>query len=108
MFFQDSEQKQEQDITKNETAVQQLAIRIDALDREIKTLLAELNVTPEQLTVFVSKEENFTSENWQELHKQRKMLDEKLSKEIANIRDPRKVKKAQETRNVQRHWLFVK
>lgn len=108
MFFKDSEQKLEQDVIKNEIAVQQLLIHIDGLDREIKTLLSELNVTPAQLSAFISKEDNFTPENWQELHNQRKLLDEKLAKELNNVRDPRKVKKAQEDRNVQRHWLFVK
>ena len=108
MFFNNEELKVEQDIKRNELIFQQLMIHVDSLDREIKSLLSELKVTPEQLTAFVSNEENFTQENWQELQNQRKLLDEKLKTEITNIRDPRKVKKAQEDRNVQRHWLFVK
>jgi hypothetical protein len=108
MFFQDPEQKIEQDIKKNHQAVQELMIHIDSLDREIKALLSELKITPEQLSHFVNREENFTPENWEQLNTQRKLLDEKLKSELQHVRDPRKVKKAQEDRNVQRHWLFVK
>jgi len=108
MFFSDPELKLEQDITKNDLSAQQLMIRIDSLDREIKGLLSELNISPEKLSTFVANQENFTEENWQELQKQRQLLDEKLNKELSNVRDPRKVKKNHEDRNIQRHWLFVR
>lgn len=108
MFFGDSQQRLEQTLAKNDLLMQELIIRLDSLDREIKALLAELNITPEKLTAFISNKENFTDDNWTELQKQRKLLDEKLNKELSNIRDPRKVKKTQMDRHVQNHWLFVK
>jgi hypothetical protein len=108
MFFGDSEHNVEKTITKHDLSIQELLIRIDSLDREVKVLLSELNISPEKLSVFVDNQANFTEENWQELQKQRQLLDEKLSKELSNIRDPRKVKKHQDDRHIQRHWLFVR
>lgn len=108
MFFDNSEQNLEKVIIKNDLSLQELMIRIDSLDREVKTLLSELSITPEKLSTFIDNQDNFTDENWQELQKQRQLLDEKLSKELLNVRDPRKVKKHQDDRNVQRHWLFVR
>lgn len=108
MFFTDKNQKLEQDIIKNNLALQQLLIRLDSLDQEINALLTELKVTPKQLDVYLSNPDNFTEKNWLELQKQRQLLEEKLQRDLANIRDPRKTQKSQETRNVQRHWLYVR
>lgn len=108
MFFGDKDQQLEQTISKHDLLMQELMIRIDGLDREIKALLTELKVSPEKVAAFVENPENFTEQNWQELQVQRKLLDEKLSCEISNIRDPRKTQKNQNDRHVQRHWLFVK
>lgn len=109
MFFMDKKEKTlEQQLTKNDLAMQELLIRIDVLDREVKTLLDELNITPEQVSAFVSNKDHFTEENWEELRKQRAQLDQKLALQKTSIRDPLKTKKAQAERNVGRHWLFVK
>lgn len=109
MFFLDKKENTlEQKITKNDLSIQELLIRIDVLDREIKTLLDELNVTPEQVSTFVSNKDYFTEDNWEELQSQRKQLDEKLALQKSSIRDPLKAKKAQAERNVGHHWLFVK
>lgn len=108
MFFNDKNQKLEQDILKNHLAFQELLIQMDGMNEEIGLLLTELNVTRNQLQQYLSNPHNFTEENWQELQKQRKLLDDKLSREIDNVRDPRKAKKSQNERNIQQHWLFVK
>lgn len=109
MFFSKNvDDNLEQATKKNDTALQQLLIRLDALDREVKVLLDELQVTPEQVNTFLANQDNFTPENWQELQDQRKTLDDKLKRDIDNIRNPSKTKKAQSDRHVQRHWLYVK
>ncbi len=108
MFFPDKNQKIDQDIAKNERAFQQLLIHMEGLNKEIDLFLQELKLTPEQLNVYLSNPQNFTEDNWQELQKQRQLLEEKLIRDLKNIRDPRKVEKAQQTRNVQKHWLYVR
>lgn len=109
MFFNQKENNIENQILKNDLSLQELLIRIDSLDREVKKLLEELNITPEQVSQFVSLKDNFTQENWEQLQQQRKMLDEKLDLELRSIRDPQKTKNTfQENKNIARHWIFVK
>ncbi len=91
-----------------EKKIKELAIRHEKLDNDISDFLTELDVTPEQLSAFISKKENFTEENWEVLQKRKKSLDEKLEVELKNVRDPKKAKKALASLNVQRHWMFVK
>jgi len=88
--------------------IKELAIRNENLDRETKAFLNELKVTPDQLTTFIEDKDNFTEENWKELHKERNKLDEKLQTEIKSIRNPLDVKKAYSERKIDTHWLFVK
>lgn len=108
MFFNNTEQSLEQEALKQEKLLQELLIRMDALDREAKVLYQELDITPEQLRVFLENRENFTEENWETLQEQRKALDEKLKCVLDNVSDPIKAKKAQESRRVAPHWLFVR
>lgn len=104
-----SEENLELQSTKNELTLQELLIRIDGLDRQVKAFMDELQVTPQQINVFVNDPKNFTKENWDELERQRKMLDEKLDLELRHIRDPKTVKKNLEIqKEVQRHWIFVR
>lgn len=98
----------EEHILGHEKKVQELAIRLENIEREVSELMNELKVTSEQVTIFINDQNNFTSENWQELQNQRQILEEKLQREIANIRDPQKMKKKQAERNIGQHWLYVR
>jgi hypothetical protein len=93
---------------KNEKAIQELSIRIEALNNDIDELLSELQVTPSQLTAFIESKDNFSKENWSTLQAQRKALDEKLLRELLNIKNPKKAKESFKQLNVQPHWLFVR
>ena len=109
MFFNNNkEQSLEQDAIKQQNLLQQLLIRMDALERESKALYQELKITPEQLEIFLENRENFSDENWAALQEQRKILDEKLKCELENVNNPAKTKKAQESLHISPHWLFVK
>lgn len=105
MFNQNS---LEQQILQQETKIKELEIQLETLENSVGELLTHLQVTPEQLTAFVDKQEHFSEENWTELQKQRKILDDKLLREIANIRNPRKTKNAYSNLHVERHWLHVR
>jgi len=110
MFLsQQSEENLESQSTKNDLTLQELLIRIDGLDRQVKAFMEELDISPEQISGFVNNPDNFTQENWAQLEKQRKMLDEKLDLEMRNIRNPKSAKKAYASRaGVQQHWIFVR
>jgi archaellum component FlaC len=111
MFF-DSQSKDlnvlEQLLAKQDRSTQELLLRIDALDREVKGLMDELDICPKTINTYLSNPDNFSKENWEELQKQRQMLDEKLVTDIENIRNPIKQKKKQDERVIQNHWLFVR
>lgn len=98
----------EEKLNMNEKKLREMSIRLEKLDRDIANFLHEMEVTPEQLTAFISKKEHFTEGNWEELQKHKKQLDEKLEVELKNVRNPLKAKKALASLNVNRHWLYVK
>lgn len=98
----------EKTIQKNELAIKELTISIESLSNQVDQLLQELNVSSEQLTAFIENKNNFSEENWRDLIKMRQDLEEKLLRELANIKNPQKTKKAFAERKVQPHWLFVR
>lgn len=99
----------ENKIQQNQSKIESLEIQLEGLTREEEKLLSELKVSSEQLVSFISKKENFTEENWEELNKQLKQMDEKLHRELENVRNPLKTKRAYSSLNgVQSHWLYVK
>jgi hypothetical protein len=103
-----SEEDLERHIQKNALAIDELVIRIETLNRQANDLLEELKVSPEQLSAFIEKKDYFTEENWKTIEQQRKALDERLLRELANIRNPAKTKKTLAERHVPAHWLFVR
>lgn len=103
-----SESQIENHIKKNAQAIEELSIRIETLNRDVDTLLKELNVSPTQLTTFLSNSNNFTEDNWNALTAERKALDEKLLRELLNVSNPVKTKKTYAERHVQPHWLYVR
>jgi DNA repair ATPase RecN len=98
----------ENQVNNKERKIQQLSIQMDTLDREIGELLTELQVTPEQLTNFVERSENFTEKNWKEMMKHRSAMEEKLSCELKQIQNPKKTKDVYADRHMGQHWLFVR
>ena len=104
-----SEENLESQSTKNVLTLQELLIRIDGLDRQVKAFMDELDICPKQISSYVNNPNNFTKENWEELEKQRKMLDEKLDLELRNIRNPKNTMNSYSARaGVQQHWIFVR
>lgn len=98
----------EEKIQKHEKHFQELVIRMETLNREVNDLFADLKATPEQINQFISNKANFSEEEWTELHNQRKALEEKLQREMDNIRNPQRLKKVYEERHVGNTWLFVR
>jgi hypothetical protein len=105
MFLRESTEDR---LKKNEKKIQELVIRHEKLDQDITNFLEELEVTPEQLTAFISAKENFTEDNWLRLQEHKEKLHIKLDVELKNIRDPHKTKKARDSLHIGSHWLHVK
>lgn len=98
----------ENSVEKKEKQLRELAISIEALDMQVAEMMAELKVTRKQLSMFLSNPENFTPENWEELQKQKKNLELKLQRDLAQIRNPKEAEKKLKQSNVAPHWLFVR
>lgn len=109
-MFSKSEAYQENQINQADQKINALAIQLEQLDRAVDELFSLIELTPEQLTAFVKKQEHFTQENWEELHKQRAQLEERLNRSLNNIRNPLKTKRALSNLHLayQSNWLFVK
>lgn len=103
-----TDNKWENQILMQEKQVQELVIRMETLDRQLDELFVDLKVTPEQLSTFLADENNFTPDNWIQLQDLRKVLQEKLQRELDNVRDPLKIKKTFSERQVGHHWIFVR
>lgn len=98
------------DLTQNnqDKLMNELEIRNETLDEQVKAFFAELNLTPQQLHAFVDNPDNFSKENWEAMQQQKQKLDAKLQLDLQNIRDPLKTKKTYANRKVDQHWLFVR
>jgi hypothetical protein len=104
MFSQDPENY----IKKNEALLRELLNRAKELEKDEEKLFSELNVTPEQVSSFIAKPENFTVENWEKIKEEKKQLDQKLDRELKNIKNPLKTKKTYKDSVIDNRWLFVK
>lgn len=103
------EEKLENKIQRTERKLLELSIIMKRLDREYQKLMEELSCTPEQLKAYVENSENFSPPIWEQLQKEKKMLDEKLNLELSCVPDLAKTKKTiSERGTVQQHWLFVR
>lgn len=105
MFFQNT---LDEKITENEKKIKDLKNRLESINFQSDSFFEELEVTEEQLSSFISDENNFTKENWDQLQKEKKKLDDKLNVELANIKNPLKSKKNLASLHVAQHWLHVR
>lgn len=107
-WFPMSEEELEKKLKKLEKSYNELQIQFENQNKQITDFLGELNVTSDQISTFLSKKENFSDKNWDEIQKIKKSLDEKLLRELANISNPTKRSKTYSERNIPQHWLFVR
>lgn len=97
----------EEHTEKNHIAIKNLSSEIENLSLDVSYFLKEINLTEEQLTTFLTDKNNFSSENWSTIIELRKTLDEKLTRELQNIPNPKKTHKTLSKKNKRSHWLSV-
>ena len=103
-MFEDLEQK----MARQEKALKELQLRNENLDGEIQDYLDGHQVNTDNLSKYIAEKSNFGEANWEELQKRKSQIDQKLNRELENISNPLRLKKAYKQRNVQQHWLFVR
>lgn len=107
MFFNNDNQKENRNQF-SESKIQEIEVEVNKLEHDVKELYELMGVTAEQLTAYLENKNNFSDEEWNEIHQIKQQLDEKLNRSQNNIRNPLKVKRAYNDLHVRRNWLFVK
>ncbi len=103
------EEKLEVKIHRAEKKIRELAVRTQHLSREYEKFLDELDLTPEQLKIFIDDPENFSPQIREEMQKEKKKIGERLNLELNNVRNANATEKTFSERGaIQRHWLFVR
>lgn len=102
------DQELESRLQKQVQDTQALTLRIESLNRQVLDLMDELQIQPEKLRSFLEEPAHFTKENWEDLQRLHQELNQKLQREIGNVRNPQEMRKKQAERNIPPHWLFVR
>lgn len=89
--------------------IKENALAIERLKNETDRLLNDFGIPLEHCQTFLTNPNNFSPAVWEELQRQRKILDDQLQKDLVNIKDPAKLKQTfSEKAQIQQHWLFVR
>lgn len=86
--------------------IKEAEIQIETLQTQIDALMAQLEATPEAISIYLQNPNNFTEKDWNLLIEMKQKAQDKL--EHAKGRDVAAAKKKQAERNVSPHWLFVR
>ncbi len=109
MFNYPTTHQIDEKIEQHEKKIKELSIQTETLEREFSQLLADLNVTRDQLRVYVENKSHFSDTDWEEMEKRKQELDQKLLLQLRSIVDPLKSRKAlQGQKDIKPQWLFVK
>lgn len=98
----------ESKIDKNRLLIEEMEIQHAALSRDVESLLQELKISADQISACLRSPQNFSQEEWETITNEKKMLDQKLLRELQNISNPAKTKQSYKDRVIQPHWLFVR
>jgi hypothetical protein len=104
MFFDTIEQKSKS----LEKKIKDTCSEVDKLNKDILHFLADRGINPIEVSEYLGNRGNFSDKEWEELQEVKTILEERLSRDLKNIRDPRKVKEAYNDRQVRPHWIFVR
>lgn len=100
--------KIEEHYQKNQRKIEDLTLLHEQQTRLFDQFCQEIDLSPEELSASMKNQEAFTKEHWEILMSQRQALDEKLNRELANIRNPLKIKKNRQSLNIPPQWLHVR
>jgi hypothetical protein len=106
-LFQNNRQEDtNQESDKKFKALLRQAEELEALEAQ---LCKELEVSPEQVSIYLSDPDNFTKEDWALIQEQMGEYEEKIGHLRKQKRDCVRLRKSYSERSqVQRHWLFIR
>ena len=96
-------------IVSHEKQLKELVQKFESLNKEIDSFFEEIGTTVENVSTFMGNADNFDDETWDQMEQQRSLLNERLNRELANIRNPKRLEeKYSERHAIAPHWLFVR
>ncbi|MFI5343428.1 MAG: hypothetical protein ACHQUC_04320 [Chlamydiales bacterium] len=103
------EQKVYEAYEETERKLKEFSITSEKIDRECKSLLQDLSLTPQQLKEYMENPDNFTPALWESLQNEKKKMEEMLKLQMSVVQDPKKTKKKYADRGrIKQNWLFVR
>ena len=97
----------ESKINKNERSLKRFIADLETFEIESGKLFEELEFSPEQLSEFMGKQENFTPERWEEYQRRVREFDAALEKDKTNIKDTRRNSETYEILRMANNWIRV-
>ena len=104
MFFDTLENKSKL----NERKLNEIKLRYEQISRDIEQLFKEFDISPEDISTYVSNPDNFSPRTWAEFEKRTKALEERLESDLKTIRDVDQAKKSFEDKHISKNWIFCK
>lgn len=100
--------KTDDKIQNNEKKFKELVLLAERHDVEMDNFLNEIGITPKQAEVYLSDKTNLSDEEREEIQSRKKAMDEKLHRDLENICDPKKFKKALSSLQIGKNWIPVR
>ena len=92
-----------------ERRIKELIIRMEKLDLDIDQFFLENNIDPGAVSRQVTNKNNYSENEWEEVQKIHKNLDEKFNIKIRSIPNPEKLRETYKKQFViQPHWIYVR
>jgi hypothetical protein len=99
---------EDNELIQNEKKIEELAIKLDNLDRETAALFEELGISPQEISEFIESRDNFSDQEWELIQNQKTIAEKNLQVDLTSLKDPRKTKKAYKSLNIQPNWIPVR
>lgn len=87
--------------------IEQLLQRDQELKSQIKTLFEDIELTPEELSRFLSQKENFTPEEWGVMEAKKRELKEQIERSMNSLPNPEKTASAYKLGRRRANWVRI-
>lgn len=106
MFFKE---KLEERIIRTDKKLTQLQGKLQDWEKRYHQILDDAGIELQEVHQYMSHCEQHSPELWHQIQQERQLLDEKLSLELSDIRDHKKLDRTYaENKNIAAHWLYVR
>ncbi len=98
----------ESEIEKNEILLKDLIARSKELDQEGQSLFQDIELSLKEIEAYITNPKNFNQLEWEHIQTKQQELNTILDRDLQNIRNPQKTKRAFEALNLPRYSIHVR